>query len=71
MEARILIQIHTYKPNAVCCYILLTIINILMIVDHTDGMKAPLCPHVDDWCPGPALSRVSPDFWPVSLNNAQ
>ena len=48
MEARILIQIHTYKPNAVCCYILLTIINIVMIVDHTDGMIAPLCPHVDD-----------------------
>ena len=29
-------------------HILLTIVNIIMIVDHTDSMIAPLCPHVDD-----------------------
>ena len=23
--------------------------TIIMIVDHTDSMIAPLCPHVDDW----------------------
>ena len=36
-----------------------------MIIDDTDSMIAPLCPHVDDKCPGAALSRVSPDLWPV------
>ena len=36
-----------------------------MIVDDTDSMIAPLCPHVNDWCPGAALSSVSPDLWPV------
>ena len=36
-----------------------------MIIDDTDSMIAPLCPHVADGCPGLAFSRVSPDLWMV------
>ena len=38
-----------------------------MIIDDTDSMIAPFCPHVDNWRPGAALSRVSPDLWAVFL----
>ena len=38
-----------------------------MIIDDTDSMIAPLCPHVDQRCPGAALSRVSPNLWMVII----